>query len=60
MKTSMFTVSFGGAWGQHRLTLEDSIDKIAELGHQGVKPMEKRPHLSPLDYSIDDCSRLQE
>lgn len=60
MKTSCFTVSFAGLWGQHRLTLEESIKKIAELGYQGVMLMGKRPHFSPLDYSIEDCARLRE
>ena len=60
MKLSLFTVSFAGFWGQHKLTLEESIDKAAELGFEGVEIMGKRPHLSPLDYSIDDCKRLRE
>ena len=60
MKTSLFTVSFAGLWGQDRLSLEDSIDKAAELGFDGVEVMGKRPHLSPLDYSMDDCKRLRE
>lgn len=60
MKTSLFTVTFAGLWGQHRLTLEESIDLVAELGYDGVEVMGKRPHLSPLDYSLDDCKRLRE
>lgn len=60
MKLSLFTVSFAGFWGQHSLTLEESIDQAAELGFAGVEIMGKRPHLSPLDYSIDDCKRLRE
>lgn len=60
MKTSLFTVSFAGFWGQHRLTLEEAIDKTAELGFQGIEIMGKRPHLSPLDYSIEDCKRLRD
>ena len=60
MKTSLFTVSFAGLWGQHRLTLEEAIDTVAELGYEGIEIMGKRPHLSPLDYSVDDCKRLRE
>lgn len=60
MKMSLFTVSFAGLWGQDRLSLAESIDKAAELGFEGVEAMGKRPHLSPLDYSIDDCKRLRE
>jgi sugar phosphate isomerase/epimerase len=58
MRTALFTVSFAGLWGQDRLTLEQSIDAAAELGYAGVELMGKRPHLSPLDYSLDDCRRL--
>jgi len=60
MKPCMFTVSFAGFWGQAQLTLEQSVDKIADLGFQGIEIMGKRPHLSPLDYSLDDCKRLRE
>lgn len=60
MKTSLFTVSFAGLWGQHRLTLEDAIEKAADLGFEGVEIMAKRPHLSPLDYTVEDCMRLRE
>ncbi|KKL49548.1 hypothetical protein LCGC14_2314420, partial [marine sediment metagenome] len=58
MKTCLFTVSFAGLWGQHKLSLEESIDKVAELGFDGIEIMGKRPHLSPLDWSLDDCRRL--
>jgi len=59
MKCSLFTVSFAGLWGQHRLTLEESIDRTADLGYAGIEIMAKRPHLSPLDYSLRDCARLR-
>jgi len=60
MKLSLFTVSFAGLWGQDRLPLAEAIDKAAELGFDGVEVMGKRPHLSPLDFSLDDCRRLKE
>lgn len=60
MRTALFTVSFAGLWGQDRLTLEASIDRAADLGFDGVEIMGKRPHLSILDYSVDDCRRLRE
>jgi len=59
MKHSLFTVSFAGLWGQHRLTLEEAIDRTADLGYTGIEIMAKRPHLSPLDYSLKDCERLR-
>jgi sugar phosphate isomerase/epimerase len=60
MRTALFTVSFAGLWGQDRLTLEQSIDVAADLGYNGVEIMGKRPHLSVLDYSIDDCRRVRD
>jgi len=59
MKTCLFTVSFAGFWGQHKLSLEEAIAKTAALGFQGIEIMGKRPHLSPLDYSPADCDRLR-
>ena len=59
MKTCLFTVSFAGFWGQHKLSLEEAIAKTAALGFQGIEIMGKRPHLSPLDYSLADCGRLR-
>lgn len=58
MKKALFTVSFAGLWGQHRLTLEDTIVTAARLGFDGVELMGKRPHFSPLDYPLDRCRRL--
>lgn len=60
MRLSLFTVSFAGLWGQDRLDLESCLDCAAELGFDGVEIMGKRPHLSPLDVSVDDCARLRE
>lgn len=60
MKNSLFSVSFAGLWGQHTLSLEESIVKTAELGYDGIEIMGKRPHLSPLDYSVEDCKRLRD
>lgn len=60
MKLSLFTVSFAGLWGQDRLDLDECVDTAAELGYDGVEIMGKRPHLSPLDFSVDDCRRLRD
>ncbi len=60
MKISLFTVSFAGFWGQARSSLEECIQRVAGLGFDGVEIMGKRPHLSPLDCSVEDCSRLGE
>lgn len=58
MKLSLFTVSFAGFWGQARSSLEESIRRVADLGFDGVEIVGKRPHLSPLDVSVEDCARL--
>jgi sugar phosphate isomerase/epimerase len=57
----LHSVSYAGVWpGQARLSLEEFVDKAAELGFAGVMLMAKRPHLSVLDYTEDDCRRLRE
>jgi len=51
----LFSVSYSGSWGQARLSVEQFVDKAAELGFAGVMLGGKRPHLSPLDW--DDRAR---
>ncbi len=50
MKPALFSVSYAGAWGQHRLSLVDFVKKAASLGYPAVELGAKRPHLSVLDY----------
>jgi sugar phosphate isomerase/epimerase len=54
VELSLFSVSYAGLWGQHRLDLPDFIAKAKELGYSSVMLMGKRPHLAPLD--VDDSS----
>jgi sugar phosphate isomerase/epimerase len=54
LELSLFSVSYAGLWGQHRLDLAGFIAKAAELGYSSVMLMGKRPHLSPLD--TDDAA----
>jgi sugar phosphate isomerase/epimerase len=49
MDLSLFSVSYAGLWGQHRLDLDAFIGKAAELGYRSVMLMGKRPHLAPAD-----------
>jgi sugar phosphate isomerase/epimerase len=56
----LHSVSYAGFWGQASLPLDRFIDKAADLGYDGVMLMAKRPHLSVLDYSADDCRRLRD
>ncbi len=51
----LHSVSYSGSWGQASLSLDQFIDKAADLGFAGVMLMAKRPHLSPLDF--DDAAR---
>src|SRR5947208_11134160 len=55
----LHSVSYSGAWGQHFLTVDQFIDKAADLGFDGVMLMAKRPHLSVLDWGIDERRRLR-
>jgi sugar phosphate isomerase/epimerase len=55
----LHSVSYAGFWGQAYLTLDQFIDKAAELGYDGVMLMAKRPHLSVLDYNAEQCRRLK-
>jgi len=50
----LFSVSYAGYWGQHRLGLVEFIRKAAQLGYPSVEIGAKRPHLSPLDYRSDE------
>ena len=51
MTPILFSVSYSGSWGQVRLSVEQFVDKAAELGYPGVMLGGKRPHLSPLDWN---------
>src|SRR6266536_3557671 len=55
----LHSVSYSGSWGQHLLSLEDFLDKAAELGFDGVMLMAKRPHLSVLDWGPERRPRLR-
>jgi sugar phosphate isomerase/epimerase len=55
----LHSVSYSGSWGQHFLSVEEFVDKAADLGYDGVMLMAKRPHLSLLDWDTDRRSRLR-
>ena len=57
--TLLHSVSYSGSWGQPALSVEEFIDKAADLGFQGVMLMAKRPHLSPLDFDGAARDRLR-
>ena len=53
MQLSLFSVSYAGYWGQHKLELPAFIAKAGELGYDAVMLAGKRPHVSPLDADAD-------
>lgn len=55
----LHSVSYAGTWGQAFLTVDQFVDKAAELGFQGVEIMAKRPHLSVLDYGSVERAALR-
>ncbi|HEV3384541.1 MAG TPA: sugar phosphate isomerase/epimerase family protein [Gemmata sp.] len=52
MQLGLFSISYGGLWGQATLDLRAFIRHAAELGFDAVMLAGKRPHISPLD--VDD------
>lgn len=55
----LHSVSYSGSWGQAYLTLDQFVDKAADLGFDGVLLMAKRTHLSLLDYGTVERARLR-
>lgn len=55
----LFSVSYSGSWGQANLSVEQFVDKAADLGYRGVMLGGKRPHLSPLDWSTSSLSKFR-
>jgi sugar phosphate isomerase/epimerase len=56
----LHSVSYSGSWGQQFLSVEEFVDKAADLGFDGVMLAAKRPHLSVLDWNADRRKRLRE
>lgn len=55
----LHSVSYSGSWGQAALSLEQFIDRAADLGFSGVMLMAKRPHLSVLDWDAKARTQLR-
>src|SRR5688572_6851320 len=55
----LHSVSYAGLWGQASLSVEQFIDKAADLGYDGVMLMAKRPHVSVLDYGEKERQELR-
>jgi sugar phosphate isomerase/epimerase len=59
MIPTLFSVSYAGYWGQHRLSPAEFFRKAAALGYSAVEISGKRPHLSPLDTNDDTLAELR-
>src|SRR5262245_12599435 len=59
MRHCLFSISYGGLWGQATLDLPAFLAKAAALGYRSVMLAGKRPHLSPLDWSAARVSELK-
>ena len=55
----LHSVSYSGSWGQAALSLEQFVDRAADLGFSGVMLMAKRPHLSVLDWDAKARAQLR-
>jgi len=60
MQLGLFSISYGGLWGQATLDLRAFIRRAAELGFDAVMLAGKRPHLSPLDVHDDTLGMLRD
>jgi sugar phosphate isomerase/epimerase len=56
----LHSVSYSGSWGQAALSLEQFVDRAADLGFNGVMLMAKRPHLSILDWDAKARAQLRQ
>ena len=59
MIPTLFSVSYAGLWGQHRLDLKSFLQKAAELGYPAVELMGKRPHLSIVDTGPREVDQIR-
>lgn len=59
MVPTLFSVSYAGLWGQHRLDLVSFLRKAGSLGYRAVELMGKRPHLSVLDITDLEIQELR-
>lgn len=58
-KRGLFSVSYAGLWGQHKLPLEKVVEKAATLGFDGILIMGKKPHLSPLQTHESELAPIK-
>lgn len=60
MKFGLLTVSYSGLWHDGPgLTIEEQIEKAAEIGYDAVSIETKRPTGFPLDFDAEDRERIR-
>lgn len=59
MTPMLFSVTYAGLWGQHRLDVASFIVKAASMGFSAVQLMGKSPHLSPWRVSEAELERIR-
>jgi sugar phosphate isomerase/epimerase len=60
MKLAIYSVTYAGLWYRGRaLSLEELINKAAELGYEGIEIEGKRPHGLPIDYSKEKREQIR-
>jgi sugar phosphate isomerase/epimerase len=60
MQLGLFSISYGGLWGQATLDPRAFIRHAAALGFESVMLAGKRPHLSPLDLNAEAIAALRD
>jgi sugar phosphate isomerase/epimerase len=60
MQLGLFSISYGGLWGQAALDVRAFVRRAADLGYDAVMLAGKRPHLSPLDFDPASVARLRD
>jgi sugar phosphate isomerase/epimerase len=60
MIPSLFSISYGGLWGQAALDLPAFVRRAAALGYAQVMLAGKRPHFSVLDFDSRGVEALRE
>src|SRR5436190_4082243 len=60
MQLGLFSISYGGLWGQAALDVRAFIRRAADLGYDAVMLAGKRPHLSPLDFDPPAAAGLRD
>jgi sugar phosphate isomerase/epimerase len=58
MQPCLFSISYGGLWGQAALDLPSFIAKASALGYRAIMLAGKRPHRSPLVGPLERFGEL--